>query len=204
MKKNVIIAALIIAASSPSAWAAGPYVGASTGVSFFHDSDVKLANVGAFRSPDEFTFSYNTGYGFNVVGGYNFDVVRVEGEFGYKRADMDEVSALGFSDDMPDSDARIMSFMANCYYDIKNSSPVTPFIGAGIGTLNERFKLAGEAESDTVMGYQFTGGASYSVNRNVNLDISYRYQASAYDFSRQDVDIEYASSNVLFGMRYSS
>lgn len=197
MKKRVLLAGLLVVASASSVMAAGPYVGASGGVSILHDNDIKVTGVGTA------TASYDTGYGFNLSGGYNFDVIRVEGEFGYKNADMDKISGPGGSVNANDTDITLMSFMANAYYDIKTNSPITPFIGAGLGVLNGEIEVEGSNEDDTVFGYQVTAGVSYSVTKNVNLDLSYRFQGAGSDFSKNDVSIAYTSSNVLAGVRYT-
>lgn len=197
MKKRVLLAGLLIVASASSVMAAGPYVGASGGVSIVHDNDIKVSGVGTA------TASYDTGLGFNVSGGYNFDGFRVEGEFGYKNADMDKLSGPAASVSVTDTDITVMSFMANAYYDIKTNSPLTPFIGAGLGVLNGEISSAGDDEDDTVFGYQLTAGVSYSVTKNVNLDLSYRFQGAGSDFSKSGVSIAYTSSNVLAGLRYN-
>jgi len=66
MKFKVLLAGLLFAVSATSAFAAGPYVGAAGGVSIFHDSDLLSPCLPTI------TASYDTGFGFNIRGGYNF------------------------------------------------------------------------------------------------------------------------------------
>lgn len=197
MKKMLVMAVVAAAMSASTSFAAGPYVSASGGVNITHQSDVDVSGLG---SAD---MDYDTGFGLNVAGGYDFGIIRVEGEFGYKNADIDKLSGPGGSVNVTDSDLTVLSFMANTYYDIKNESAVTPFLGAGIGILNGEIDSDGDSEDDTVFGYQLTAGVSFSTSKNLNLDVFYRYQGSATDFSQDDVDISYGSSNIMAGFRYT-
>jgi len=198
MKIRALLVGLLLVASTTSALAAGPYIGAAGGVSIFHDSDVKDTTTSITA-----TAEFDTGFGFNVSAGYNFDPVRVEFEFGYKKADIDKVSAFGISVSPTDSEATIMSYMANAYYDFKTNSPFTPYIGVGLGLLNGEFKSPGYKEDDTVFGYQFAVGAAYNFNKNVALDVSYRFQGAASDFEPQGSEVSYMSSNIMGGVRYN-
>ena len=200
MKIRALLVGVLLVASTTSALAAGPYIGASGGVSIFHDSDENDTFSGATD-----TREYDAGYGFNVSAGYNFDPIRVEFEFGYKAADVDKFTGPGFSVSGDGSDARVMSYMANVYYDIKTQSPFTPYVGAGLGLLNGEFKDVdfGFKDDDTVFGYQFTVGAAYNLNKNIAFDLSYRFQGAAFDFKVADFEIPYMSSNILAGLRYN-
>jgi opacity protein-like surface antigen len=193
----VLLAGLLLVVSSTSVFAAGPYVGAAGGVSIFHDSD--------FNSPGFPTVkaSYDTGFGFNLNGGYNFDGFRVEGEFGYKASDLDKASALDLNGTFINSDATIMSYMVNGLYDYKNTSAFTPFIGAGLGLINGEFNFNGNKVEDTVFGYQLIAGVGYALNRNVTIDVSYQFQGAASDFEKNGDKFSYMSSNVYGGVRYN-
>lgn len=92
MKLKMLLVVLAVVASASSALAAGPYLGASLGVSIIHDSDVHDSGIDG-------TFEYDPGFTFNLAGGYNFDPVRLEAEFGYRNASVDRASApaLGLS-----------------------------------------------------------------------------------------------------------
>jgi opacity protein-like surface antigen len=200
MKIRALLVGVLLVASTTSALAAGPYVGAAGGISIFHDSDENDTILGTTD-----TREYDAGYALSVSAGYNFDPVRVEFEFGYKAADVDKFTGPGFSFSGAGSDARVMSFMANAYYDFKTNSPFTPYIGGGLGLLNGEFKDVdfGFKEDDTVLGYQFAVGAAYNFNKNVAFDLSYRLQGAASDFEVAGFEIPYMSSNIMAGVRYS-
>ena len=201
MKIRALLVGVLLVASTTSALAAGPYIGAAGGVSIFHDSDENDTISGTTD-----TREYDAGFGFNVSAGYNFDPVRVEFEFGYKEADVDKFTVPGFgSVSGAGSDATVMSYMANVYYDFKTKSPFTPYIGVGLGLLNGEFKDVdfGFKEDDTVFGYQFAVGAAYNFNKNVAFDLSYRFQGAASDFEVAGFEIPYNSSNIMAGLRYN-
>lgn len=203
MKKQLVLAGFLVIASATASMAAGPYIGASGGVSIIHESDVEIADYFGDGVNARLDAEFDTGYGFNLSAGYNFDGFRIEGEFGYKNADMDKLSGGGGSANVDDTDITVMSYMVNGYYDIKNSSSITPFLGVGLGVLNGEIDSEGSKDDDTVFGYQLTAGVSFALNKNINLDLSYRYQGAASDFEKNDVSFSYGSSNVLGGLRYT-
>lgn len=196
-KISAIVAGIILLASTSSVFAAGPYIGAAAGVSIFHDSDIN------YPGDPTVTASYDTGLGFNLNAGYNFDGARIEGEFGYKEADVEHLSALGTTVNYSGLDETIMSFMVNGYYDIKTKSAVTPYLGVGLGLINAELNDNGYKQDDTVFGYQLIAGAGFSINKNVTLDISYRLQGAASDFNIDGSDVSYLSSSILGGVRFN-
>jgi outer membrane immunogenic protein len=195
MKFRVLLAGLLIAASATQAMAAGPYIGVSGGVSIFHDSDISADGLGNIA-----TVSYDTGGAVNVNAGYDFGTGRIEAEWGYKTADVDHVDPSGLrrNSGLTNLDVTIKSYMVNGYYDFRNPSRFTPFIGAGIGLLDGDF--GGENMSE--FGYQFMAGVGFKADPHVTFDLSYRYQGAS-DFTRDGVSTSYGSSNILAGIRYN-
>lgn len=195
MKIRSLLVGLLLVASATSALAAGPYIGAAGGVSIMHDSDVSATGFDG-------TVLYDTGYGFNVSAGYDLEPVRVEFEFGYKNADIDTVRVDGQGVSVSDSDISVMSYMANAYFDIKTQSAFTPYIGAGLGVVNGEIDIEGDKDDDTVFGYQIIAGVAYNMNKNMAIELSYRFQSSS-DLSITDADVSYMSSNIMAGLRYN-
>lgn len=187
---SLLLAGLLFAASSTSAMAQATYVGVSGGVSFFHDSDVDAGFAGSGE------ISYDAGPAFNVSAGVNMNPVRLEAEYGYKNADVDEVGLDGV-------DVTVHSFMLNGYYDIKTVTGIEPFVGVGIGFLNGELDDQGFKEDDTVFGYQLTAGASFRMAPAMNFDVSYRFQSAPNDFEADGVEISYDSSSILAGFRFN-
>lgn len=194
MKKISLLVIMVLFVTAGSALAEGPYVGANIGLGINHDSD---ATGGV-------TIEYKKGLAFDLAVGYQFNEnVRAEGEFGYRSADVDNVKSSGFSTPVTDADLTVMSYMANGYYDITQfKSPVTPFVGAGLGMLDGKFKSPGYSKSDTTIGYQLMLGASYEINKQVSADASYRFQGAVSDFKIDGDKISYTNSSFLVGIRY--
>lgn len=192
--KSLVVAAALLAASVASAQAQGTYVGASGGVTFYHDSDVDYAGV-----PGITRISYEAGPAFNIAAGIKMQPVRLEAEFGYKQADLDEVN--GFP--VTNSDLTVTSYMLNGYYDFPATSGVVPFVGAGIGAINGEFSTPGGEGDDTAFGYQLTAGASFRLSRAVDFDIYYRFQSAPGDFEDSGGNVSYDSSNLMAGVRFN-
>lgn len=188
-----IVGCVLLAASQ--AFAAGAYVGGFAGPTITHDGDITVTGVGTA------TLQYDVGPAVGAVGGYNFDGVRVEGEMSYRHADINRVSGPAGSVLLSGVDISLWSFMTNGYYDFKNSSSITPFVGGGLGFVHGSLNDNGYKFDDTVFGYQFTAGAAFALNKHINLDVSYRLQGTS-DFETLDGKISYLSSNVLIGVRY--
>lgn len=195
MKRIGILTVVCMLWAASQAFAAGAYVGGFVGPTFTHDGDITVNGVGTA------TLQYDVGPAVGAFGGYNFDGFRVEGEVSYRHADIDRVSGPAGSVLVSGVDLSLWSFMGNGYFDFKTNSPVTPFVGAGIGMVNGRMKDNGYSFEDTVFGYQFMVGASFALNKRINLDLSYRLQGTS-DLETLDGKISYLSSNLLFGARY--
>jgi len=196
MKFRAFLVGLLLMVPATSALAVGPYMGVSGGVSVIHDGDID-------DDFDSVEAKYDTGFGFNINAGYNFEPYRLEFEFGYKNADMDEVSGYGETFSVSDTEITVMSFMANALYDFKTKSPFTPYLGAGIGLLNGELEIGDYEEDENTFGYQLIVGGAYNINKNLAFDLSYRFQHAPSDFSVEGVDVEYMSSSFMAGIRYN-
>jgi opacity protein-like surface antigen len=197
MKIKILLVGLLIAASTTSVFAAGPYIGTALGVTILHDSDVKIPGT------SKITASYDLGFGMNMSGGYNFDGARIEGELGYKSTEIDKISGPGRSGYVQGADVTIMSYMVNGYYDVRTPSPVTPYIGVGLGLVNVKIDINGMSGDDTVFAYQLMTGLGIAIKKNLILDLSYRFQSASGDANISGADVQYMSSNFNVGIRYN-
>lgn len=128
--------------------------------------------------------------------------IRVEGEIGYHLNGADRTSngqEFNFS---------VLSFMGNAYFDIPTKSPLTPYVGAGLG-----LGLAGGSEdtfdtsdSDVVGVVQLMAGVGYDISPRATLTFGYRYFTTTDpDFALAGVgffETEYTSHDFLFGARF--
>lgn len=205
MKVSLFVAGLLIAVSTTSAIAdSGPYISASGGLSIFHDNDVEFPGVTGNAN-----IGYKTGYGFNAAAGYKLNDFRLEAEFGYRKADIKYITHPFYGDLYPNVNGTqtVMSYMLNGYYDIDLGLPsVTFLLGAGLGMLNGEVENhdVGTKADDNVLGYQITAGLSYNINRNVSIDLYYRFQGASYPFEMAaGSKVSYGSSNINGGIRYN-
>jgi opacity protein-like surface antigen len=170
----------------------GGYFELNTGVNFQHDATLGTASQeGGLGVPLGFTLGLESDLG-----------LAAEFEYTYRDGDM-EVGGL-----LIDSQSHTM--MANLLYYAKTPDLlVEPYIGAGIGYIDQSVEVAGIDGSGGELAWQFIGGVRQNLNRNVAITYEYRYQDS------REIDIDYsigttatldtaANSSLMMGvqMRY--
>jgi len=159
---TLIVVSVFMAASAQAA-NGKMYFSGSAGLSITDDLDFPGINI---------SFSP----GFNVGGalGYDMGQIRVEGEIRYSSVDVDEVNGVPIPFDATLS---ALSFMANGYYDVEmGNSPVTPYIGAGLGIVDSEIDVAGVGSaSETDLAYQFMVGLGFDVSPTTVLTVGYRF-----------------------------
>ena len=113
------------------------------------------------------------------------------------------------------------AFMFNAYYDIETNSPITPYVGAGLGfsRLKASVKWDEYPEGNgrikhTNFAWQIGAGVAYEINRNLALDLGYRYMDYGH-FSKTESDndeiyewteknkVEAKAHEILLGIRYT-
>ena len=179
MKSWLIALATIAVFSAPStSWAEtgraerpGPYFSVFLGASMPDDQTVSSYDYyfGQAFSDD---VSFNTGVYTGATVGYDFGFVRLEGELAYRYNEIDTVTDRlnGIKFQNVNGDIGAFSTMFNIFFDMHNSSPVTPYLGGGIGfasmyisdTTGNGLLLYGEGY-DTVFAYQFGAGVDIAV-----------------------------------------
>ena len=196
MKNTVLAAAALIAISSGASavdnsmqrfpyW----YLGLSAGVAFQSDSDVDGAAS---------DINWDTGYISSVQLGYQPAVLmglRPELEYSFRKQD--------FSGG---DDVTVHVGAANLYYDFATSSPIVPYIGAGIGW--GHFDLnggpGGADGTDSQLIYQGMVGIGYEPSSvpNVGLTLGYRYMAPFSDPEAGGTEYEYDNHSVEVGAKF--
>jgi len=111
--------------------------------------------------------------------------------------------------------------MFNCFVDLHNDSPVTPYFGGGAGFatlfLDDTFGTnvnggGGQlywSDDDTVFAYQLGAGVEIAINRRLSLDVGYRYFATdRANFTEQfwpggmaQASLKFQSHNAAVGVR---
>ncbi len=209
--RTAMLAATVLAALSGTALAQssphakGFYVGGALGASLAGDLDAKVNSTSIGLNSNNATFQMDTGYAVLGAVGYAYgNGLRVEIEPGYRRNGIDRVSTAAGNTGLSGR-LENLSAMLNALYDIDIGSPLVPYIGAGVGGSRVSGKVDGEGESKWKMAYQGIAGVGYALNRDVKLDLSYRYFATADVKASADVGtIEYEnrSHSLMLGLRY--
>jgi opacity protein-like surface antigen len=200
----------------------GGYASVFLGVSLIDDTNVSTDEYDPF---EPFIYTYNDRIEFDpgvYVGGtagYDFGVIRLEGELSYRQNEMDTITDRdsGVKYSGVDGDVGVFAFMANVFVDLHNDSPITPYIGGGIGgatiylsdtdgsIYGERLRLY-SADDESVFAYQIGGGLDIALNRQTSLDIGYRYfrtETARFDsdwYQSKEFDLD--SHNVAVGLRF--
>ena len=225
MKKHLItLAAAITAISIPTICTATPprpggYVSGFIGASMTRDTD---ATTDDFVVPDTFNdrIQFDPGIYVGGTGGFDFGFFRLEGELSYRHAEMKAINDRNTGERFRSIDGSLgaLAMMGNAFFDLHNDSPVTPYFGAGAGlavlNLSDTFGtntatgsrdfIYSEAD-DTVFAYQAGGGVEIALNRQLSLDVGYRYFGTSTatfdkDFTRT-TDLKLESHNVAVGLR---
>ena len=209
------VSALLLSASAASAadltwqnWDDGNwYVSGMAGASFFNDQD----NNGSSGPGLNFTTHPDTGYNVSgALGRYITNNIRVEGEIGYRRADVGLVTRGPTLQGGGNSQAT--SFMANAYYEFPLGRGWKPYIGGGIGFADVSYDHLTQAgsklvdDSDVVFAYQGGGGIGYELDPRNTVFVDYRYFGTTDPSFRAtngtEVSSEFGSQNVSLGWRY--
>lgn len=183
------------------------YIGLSGSLTFLDDADI--SNGGEL--------SYDAGWGGAAAIGYRpaTDIIflrdtRYELEIAYRQNDIDEFTN-GATRLTGNGEYKSTSYMANMYYDFRNSTGFTPYIGGGLGLAQVRVDdfatlIPGDDE-DTVFAYQGMVGVSYapSSTPNIEWNLGYRYFATEdpqFGVTAGSVDAEYSSHNAEAGVKF--
>ena len=159
-----VIFAAIMMATSEQAAQGKMYIAGNFGFGILTDSDDQGVEL-----------SFDPGWGLNGAFGYDMGQYRVEGEIGYRMYDLDEVRIGGVPIPV-DGDVTALTFMANGYYDHDMGSPLTPYVGFGLGFVDVEFEVTGVGTfSDTEIAYQFMLGAGYDISPTTVLTAGYRF-----------------------------
>ncbi len=191
---------LMLPEFSFSATIASPrtYISVQTGVAILTDSDISGSSIDG-------TVEFDPGSSEGFAVGANFNLFRVEGEIGYQLNSIDEAVNHTEDEHYDAGDyASALTFLVNGYLNIPNPSRFTPYItgGVGIAYLTVDDLYYGGSSDDTVFAYQVGAGVGYALNKNMSLDLKYRYFATA-DPEFEGIKAEVSSHNLYFCFRYN-
>jgi len=208
MKKVIVIlfSLALLVGFTVSTASAGVYISGNLGAVFLSDADFYIDD---FNMNGEFAFD-NGAVATLAIGTSIGNAGRIEMELASRANDFDEIRYDDYGTLDADGDVTTGSLMGNAYYDFKNESRLTPFIGGGLGFANVEYdidSIGGEdvynaKDDDDVMAYQLMLGASFAATDHLNIDLQYRFFGTE-DPEFDDIDVEYQTHNVMLGLRYS-
>ena len=223
MKKRLLVIAALAALAMPAICNAtpprpGPYVSGFVGASVPEDTDVTTTD---FFDSETFNdkVEFDPGIYAGGAAGFDFGILRLEGELSYRYSDMNAVTDQNNAIQFGNVDGNLGAFamMANAYVDLHNGTPITPYVGGGMGfavlSLSDTYGVAPGGQvvhlypqgDETVFAYQVGAGLEIALNPMVSLDLGYRYfatdKASFSSDSFTTTDLKLESHNALVGVR---
>ncbi|MBT1075100.1 outer membrane protein [Geobacter grbiciae] len=216
MKRILIAAAAIAIWGMPAMSQATParpggYFSGFLGVSIPRDADVSGTDSGtSFNDRVEF----DPGIAVGGTAGYDYGFLRLEGELSYRHSEIKSVTASdGYRFHGVDGDLGALAVMANAFVDMHNQSPITPYVGGGVGfavlnlgnTTSTELDPLYEKGDDTVFAYQAGAGVEIALNPIMSLDLGYRYFGTSKATFDEGVvtatKFRFESHNALMGLR---
>ncbi|NTV48787.1 MAG: porin family protein [Geobacteraceae bacterium] len=200
----------------------GAYVSGFIGVHVPGDTDVPSTD---FLTNESFNDRVEFDPGINIggTGGYDFGIVRLEGELSHKYSTIKTITDQTAGDLIrsPNGDLGVLAIMFNGFIDLHNNSQLTPYLGGGVGFASmylsdtygittsggiSKMTLLYGAGNDTVFAYQVGAGLDIALNRRFSLDVGYRYfgtsRADFYSDLAISSSMKFESHTSTLGFRY--
>ena len=228
MRKLAIAVALASTALAKPALARdhSPYVGLEGGVMWVEDADVDYDD-GVLNLTNAITVSHKIGYDVDVIAGYDFGMLRLEGELAYKRAGVNQVrldpriSGGGPGDNFDASGhGTALSGMVNLLLDFGNDDGLSGYAGVGVGLASVKYSAQtdgpnnggppagaiGFSDTDSGLAWQGILGLRYAVSQNIDVGLKYRFfNVPNLKFSSGDttLDSRWRSHSLLASVIYN-
>jgi OOP family OmpA-OmpF porin len=178
------------------------YVKVDAGGTITQDADLKefFGPVGSGTK-----VKFDPGFRGGLAGGYHFtEWFALEGEGAFME---NRISSITGADRVHDAWFANIPFLVNARLQLPNRSPLTPYVGAGLGfsvsiidvseiQLNGT-SLHGDI-SDTVFAWQAFAGLRYRINERMGLSFEYRY----FDADGANWQVDFTSGTSSDTMRF--
>jgi len=191
--KKILIATILSSVASFASADVKPYIEGSVG--YF---DLDSTSSSATRAEPDSDVNYGIEIGFKNIADTG---LRLGGSYLYSEPDVKSYDATTGAL-AETSKAKQKIYLFNAYYDFKNSSALTPFIGAGLGShdWDTAFK-------ETT--YALHGGAKYNIDKNIYIGVKGSYFRTK-DFTASGVseatesfsDLDSFAANATLGYEF--
>ena len=188
----------------------GPYAKASVGFLQLFDGDLDREESGTLTPGDA---EFDLGLAFSGAFGYRFDSgFSIEAEGVYRRNDIDRVEVSG-SADLTGGDFASLTFFINGLYHFDTGSRWQPYVGAGLGWVEEidvdLEETGGEFGYDSSgVGYQLMVGIETELDSGLGFFAEGRwFGATGFDLESEDgtgveYDGDYQGLGLHLGVTY--
>ena len=203
MRKYLLAAVAAAALATPAtARDKSLYVGVEGGLMLVEDTKLRYEydGEGAFDIDEAVTIDHKYGFDIDLVGGYDFGLIRTELELAYKRASIDEVfidgnffPGLAVTEPFDaDGSVRVWSVMLNALLDF------------GLPAIQDELDAQ---DSDTGFAWQIIAGVRKAITPQLDLGLKYRMFTSSHrDFEIDDneqFDGRFRSHSLLLSLIYN-
>ena len=188
----------------------GPYVGAFIGGNALMTSE-------ATDNQGNFSLEFDPDLQGSVVAGWDFSPRnpvgegRIELEYTRRSNSLNQVK-FAEGDFEGEGDVKVDSLLVNFIGFVRNKSPWSPYGVVGVGAARMEasdLKVLGNLLANgtsNVFAYQVGVGVDLALNKNLSLDLGYRFFSSIRpeftEANGQTFKMDYYSHSAVFGMRY--
>lgn len=161
----------------------GLYVRGGAGVGFADSFDQDFSYSPVFlpivAPPTTKSTDIGDGVAWSAAIGFQYAKTRTELEFRRFELDADEVALAGGAVPSTIADAgdfTVSALMSNIYFDLVNSSRLTPYVGVGLGGARVRNE---RGQRDAAFAYQGRVGVDLALSGALSLGVEYSYFRTA-------------------------
>jgi opacity protein-like surface antigen len=188
----------------------GPYARLMGGLNFALDSDFDGSNPNSFPSGEA---NLDTGAVVGLAAGYRFNRnFAADLDYAYRSNDIDKIEGSGGTTIADGGDLASVAIMANGYYYFDFADTWSPYIGLGLGFLQEidsDVQLTGVNSQkdleDQVFAWQAMVGAEVPIDQNWRFYGEGRFMsAPSPDLSNSNgsYSVDYINLSLIFGIGY--
>jgi opacity protein-like surface antigen len=166
------------------------YAGLEGGVMLVEDAGFELRDdTNATILNDAAVMNFKPGFDVDVIAGYDFGLIRLEGELSYKRASLDEIEVrdqpelgIPFGAHFPaDGNAHAVSGMVNGLLDFGDEDRWSGYVGAGVGLASVHYSADSAdvgidfSDSDSRLAWQAIAGIRTAISPTLDVGLKYRF-----------------------------